>query len=362
MHLRSDIKANIGEPFFQARRALRYIEETESPEFREPSTGRILQLKKDAIRRKYLVTVSQHHLAGLDALLRELHPSGKDEQYPFCTCIADLEIVVEFCKGPEVLLHYIQKMLDVRTDFKEIHADALGYFGAYLDTRLQEERFLVKGGKRPDCIALFDFGNQFDEWMHFKRGEVEAPPEIGLKIPDEIQQILRELREQGHQDGAKWIAFGLLDLSDRMLEAIAKAFRELRSSTPSPGMFRRVTFQEAGTVISILGTLDLPVERLQKRTVKRALIEKYRRKAERTIGLGTMILNTRLVECLFWGEKPWEHDEKMELDLANDASFRPALGERLPGRNAPCICGSGIKYKKCCLPKLQQLQETDETP
>jgi len=26
-----------------------------------------------------------------------------------------------------------------------------------------------------------------------------------------------------------------------------------------------------------------------------------------------------------------------------------ALGGKLPGRNAPCPCGSGKKFKKCCL-------------
>jgi len=25
--------------------------------------------------------------------------------------------------------------------------------------------------------------------------------------------------------------------------------------------------------------------------------------------------------------------------------------EKKPGRNEPCICGSGKKYKKCCLNK-----------
>jgi hypothetical protein len=25
---------------------------------------------------------------------------------------------------------------------------------------------------------------------------------------------------------------------------------------------------------------------------------------------------------------------------------------KLPGRNEPCVCGSGKKFKKCCLPKI----------
>lgn len=31
------------------------------------------------------------------------------------------------------------------------------------------------------------------------------------------------------------------------------------------------------------------------------------------------------------------------------------------GRNDPCSCGSGLKYKKCCLPKLDQQTQIDNS-
>lgn len=31
----------------------------------------------------------------------------------------------------------------------------------------------------------------------------------------------------------------------------------------------------------------------------------------------------------------------------------PIRVEQLPGRNDPCSCGSGKKYKKCCMLKAQ---------
>jgi hypothetical protein len=27
------------------------------------------------------------------------------------------------------------------------------------------------------------------------------------------------------------------------------------------------------------------------------------------------------------------------------------------GRNKPCVCGSGRKYKKCCLPKKREIEK-----
>ncbi len=30
---------------------------------------------------------------------------------------------------------------------------------------------------------------------------------------------------------------------------------------------------------------------------------------------------------------------------------RPVLTTKQPGRNTPCLCGSGKKYKRCCINK-----------
>jgi preprotein translocase subunit SecA len=45
--------------------------------------------------------------------------------------------------------------------------------------------------------------------------------------------------------------------------------------------------------------------------------------------------------------------ERRSIDIANDLVHRcqPEQGEK-PQRNAPCPCGSGRKYKKCCYMNL----------
>ena len=45
--------------------------------------------------------------------------------------------------------------------------------------------------------------------------------------------------------------------------------------------------------------------------------------------------------------------------IRNDPSmaFITPTGRKKPKPNAPCPCGSGNKYKKCCETKLQQVQE-----
>jgi len=69
-------------------------------------------------------------------------------------------------------------------------------------------------------------------------------------------------------------------------------------------------------------------------------------------------LETEGFEAVFHAPEPDEHDHSMcghdhphELDPAlpaQGAQAAPATGKHKAGRNEPCPCGSGKKYKKCC--------------
>jgi hypothetical protein len=354
--LRTDIKANVEDAFEQARRALRYIEKSSAPKFIECKSGQELIINKNNIQRTYLLTVSQHYLAGLATDLAALKSLElfKDGEYPVSLCLADLEIISEFCDGPDVFLHYIERRLATQRKQVFVCTDEIDFFGAYLDTRLRiEDRFLKKGERKPNWINLGPWSNEFDDWMQYKRGHISEPPLIKLKVPDEVQQILVELRKNDNDDAAKWIAFALLDMSDNGLGMIAKAIRQLRTDELSRGKFRRLVVQDGDTVISITASLDLPRSLLHKRTEERAIIEKYRRKALKSISFGIMVLDAKPFECATWAEGPWEPNKEMEKLIEAEPPFEPAPGQKLPGRNDPCVCGSGKKFKKCCLRRFK---------
>ncbi len=356
--LRSDIKANVEDAFEQAKRAARYIEQTSKPEFIESATGRKLTIIKDKIYRNYLLTVSQHLLAGIATRLSLFKDLGlfTSEEYPFSISIADLDTVITFCDGPDVFLHYIEKRLATQRESLEILADELDFFGAYLQTRLQQDRLWEREGVKPTGVALLGFSTQFDAWVAYKRGALSAQPNIELEIPIEIKQVLEELRKRDDY-ASRWISFALLDMSDSLLAQLAKNLSDLRTATLTSGMFRRWTYSEGETAISLLGSLDLSPRLLEERVKMRAVIEKYRHKANKSIGLGLMVRdNSKPFHCSTWVEGPWEYDNEMEKFIQDEPPFVPAPGTKLPDRNAPCLCGSGKKFKKCCLSKIQAVQ------
>ena len=85
----------------------------------------------------------------------------------------------------------------------------------------------------------------------------------------------------------------------------------------------------------------------------RSLIEKYRHRSTKAIGFGINRLDShRPFDLALYYEFPWAPDPKMEGLLDNDQQ-QVLPGAKLPGRNELCPCGSGKKFKKCCLPRFQ---------
>jgi len=352
----TDVKANLADAFEQARRAERYIDRTAQPVFTEISTGRTLSINKDEIRRIYLLTISQHHLAGLTNQLGDFREIGlfTERDFPLSLCMADLDTISQFCDAPDIFLHYIERRLEIQRQPAEVMSDELSLFGAYLETRLQAKRLWEEAGKPVSGFALDGFDHKFDQWMRYKRAELNKAPEIKLDVPDEIHELLMELRNRA-DDSARWIAFSLLNMSDTGLAAIAQMMREIRKAKLTPGTFRRIVHKENDTVISVTASMDVPQKQLRERTWLRATLEKYRRKALKSIGIGIFLPDAlKPFDCAIWIEGPWEYDEELEKMIEHEPRSVPIPGQKLPGRNQPCFCGSGKKFKKCCLEKIEE--------
>jgi len=358
--LRSDLKANVADAFDQARRASRFIQSAPEAVFREVGTGRTLAIRHDQIQRIYLMTASLHHLASIATQLASVQGLGLfgDGEYPWALSVADLDLVSEFCPGPDVFLHYAERRLVVQKETVRILGDEIELFGAYLKTRLQANRVWEQPGmKRPDWVHLSGFQEPFDAVMAHRRGTGAEPPSIRLEVPQVVGEILQEFRRHKNDKDARWIAFCLLSLSDRMLMVVEKMFIDLRAQRLNADSFRRATHSEDDIAISIVATKDQPREALVRNLQQRTLLEKYRRKCTKSIGFGIVLSDTsKPFECAVWAEWPWIPDLDMDQLIASEPPPTPAVGSKIPGRNDPCLCGSKTKFKKCCLPKMETLR------
>lgn len=355
--LRSDLKANIEDAFNQARRAARYIDSTNAAKFIEQITGKELVVKKADIEKSYILTISLHHLSQIATRLASVASLGlfRDREYPCAMSIADLEVVTEFCPGPDAFLHYVDRRITLEKESVELLADELDLFGAYLKSRLQPSRLWERNqGGKYNFVWLQGFQEPFDFMVDYRRGARTEAPVIELEVPDEIKAMLDELRGRKEDPGARWIAFSILGLSDANLHTLARMIAELRSQNPAPGHIRRNTVTLNDIVITVIACKNIQFDQLYASTHRRSILEKYRRRATTSIGFGLDLADPmKSFHFAIWTTSPWQHDSELEKLLHEDIDSMPVPGQSLPGPNEPCICGSTKKFKKCCRHRIQ---------
>jgi hypothetical protein len=354
--LKNGLKKNIQDSYIQALRAIRYIDSNKTIVFTERNTGRKLEFDKNSIHRIYPISLSLHHLADIATQLKETCELGlfKDGNFPFSICIADLDSITKANITPEIFLHYIEKRLKILKDSKKWLGDELDLFGAYLDCRLDTKNMFKSNEERFDVLSFSGYTDKFDKFIMYERGFLDEKPDISLSLSDYALDIFQQLKKF-NDNGAKWIAFCLLDLDNYILEKLAKAIHEIKNSQIEPHNFRRFSFANNEVVISIVASSHASLVELKDRTLFRAEIEKYHRKLNKSIGIGVLCREnkTQIFDTAHYIEYEWRKDEELEFLVQNQPAFIPVAGSKIPKRNDPCFCGSKLKYKKCCLPKME---------
>lgn len=361
--LRTDLERSVEAAFSQASRAQTFIESAESVEFTEKETGRILTIRKGQLLRIFPISITLHHFGGVATQLAQLKKIGlfKGSSYPWSVSLSDLELITSFVGEPDVFLHYIQRRIELQESEKNIHGDEIDTFGIYLDNRLNpDELWNMKTDRGEDLsmITLTGGSARFDEWNQAnEKGILEDAPSIGLNLPEEFMGIIQELRKRG-EDSARWISFALLGLSNDGFARFVEDLSKLREEAKADRRVRRVTFKDGDLTVSILVTRGANPVDLQKQTLLRGTVEKYRHRTNASVAIGIDAGNpTRPFDYALWEEGAWEYEEAMEKALAAEKRhFIPK--SKLPGRNDPCICGSGRKFKKCCLDRINTIKPT----
>lgn len=359
-NLRTDLERNVYDAYRQGARAIRFVEGAQNPEFKEKGSGRIAKVTKGDNSLQFIISVSLHYLGALTSQLSVLKDIGlfREGNYPFSVCLADLDIITQFSGSPNVFVHYIKRRTEMQDTQTRLIGDELDLFGHYLDNRLHPAIFWeskTDDGKDIDLITFTGGANRFQEWKNAELGRRAEGPEIRLAVPERIVQVLDELRRR-NDDHAHWLAFALLEFHPEDLEKLAFIFQQQLTVEFTPDHRPRIAYKNKydDTVIVLIACKNIETPILHEMTLKRCLLEKYRHKSKKAIGFGINRSKPALIfDLALYLEFPWEKDENFQAII--DAEPLPLLpGAKLPGRNVPCPCGSGLKFKKCCLPKIEK--------
>lgn len=362
--LKHTIGKNIQDAFIQSRRVLRVLERDGKIQFKEKATGRVVEVHQNRLRRVMPISVTLQNLSGIPTQLAVTQRLGlfKGNAFPWSVCIDDLDVITRFAGSPDVFLHFIERRTAHQNINVGLHGDELDIFGQYLDNRLHPS--LYEGRKEiaehtsgPNFIA-FNGGDEGFEPFYMAEWNGEPPPSatVGLKVPPPIQAVLIELRNRT-DDGARWVAFALLGLSHAALGRLASALEDMKVNQAQGQRILRTTMREGDVVINVLAHRGLSKSEFFQNVSIRSRMEHYRARPRATVTIG---IDQRDVSQPFevaqWLEGPWEHEPVLEKLLAEDRDqprvVQMPRGTGKPGRNDPCPCGSGKKFKRCCIDSI----------
>ncbi len=310
-------------------------------------TGKPLDLPK-ALKDVYLVCLTLDHFPALPYMTERLLERVDDDPPPVAVSLLDLEIIATYLTSSLDFLHYMYQ----RSRWSgRIHGSCeMSFLGWYLN------RGLALPQEVQGVLLTESMAGLIDEDFPTRRGrnrllgellgiDVEASDDRGLKNHwqnSELQQYV-SLLDKSPDPQATDAAFMLLDLPQEdasyFREKIVEAMNECNRTGAPYGCC--IVLQD-GSGISFVWVPES--SKLLKDVLQdHADAYKYKHKSDKWLGLGGTLTSSDI--ALVFGPEPWQADARLD-ELAR-LLLHPQLQGKKPGRNQPCWCGSGRKYKKC---------------
>ena len=318
------------------------------------STGNQIELPK-TINKIHPICVVSDHYPALSFQAQQFLKFASTERIerPLVCDVFWLDVVTEMLDSPLRLLSYLQLRVMAGDNVLMSHeVVALGY-------HLKKNLWLGDY----NLIHLHDdFSADLDVAMAVRREGV-----AGERTPRGILTQLKNLRigkivaeiERRSEPALIGLGLELLQLSEGAARDISEAIDKIAEITAKDGREHDVTValgkEKSGLTIHCN---SLPDDVAYKKLRAHCELRKYSTKAQTWHGVVVRAGDVALRLGLML-DYPWKKDDGLEKKL--EGMPKPISAKKLPeairklqprkkrGRNEPCPCGSGLKYKKCCL-------------
>ncbi len=303
-----------------------------------------------ALKKIYIVCAISDHYPALNRQVEQflVYQNTETITAPFVLDVFTLDAVTEMLPSPLRLLNYV----DRRTKYIDIiHADSEL---TVLSNHLQENLWFEEGESQ--VILLEGLSADLDVAMAVRREGVS-----GKRTPDGILTrfertpfglILRKLEKSSDSDSVA-LGFMLLALGEELITHVNGQIKKLLDLVKKDGRGRSsvIVISEGSTGL-IIYCGHKPISEAVSKLRERCERHKYAERANSWFGICLSPVDGMLKRVVSLDYK-WEWSADMEADTRRCSSrgrpSDPGSTSKV-GRNERCPCGSGLKYKKCCLP------------
>jgi len=370
--LKKVIENNIEYAAHQAHRAKEYIEKSEAPIFEDEHKKVVLKLEKNGFENIYSINVTMEYFAELTVNLKQVQNLGYYEfdTFPWSVSLSDLKVISDFIQFPNQFLHYIyfrekfNNKVFVQSNFK--HMFELDLFGFYLYEESQDldsyfidevnesvitynmycDTAFCTDSKTPDFSSLYNY--------YYNNITIEKTLELPSKKYNlEYYHMVRQLEEYCDQGkGYTNIAIKLLDVDNQTQSKIIDVIHEMQYKSKQKNIAERKSFPYMHGNFDDKATFGITIITGYQKDRSTLLLDlqaicvknRYQYQYPEWLGLCCFVDHT---EHLVNNFVLVRDDTKSAAWLDDILKAIPKTKLKI-GRNSPCPCGSGKKYKKCC--------------
>lgn len=354
----ASLKNLVLKPAMQGRRFLNYLKSAESVPLFDSNHNQIDELRKSDFRHITICAVTLDPFTELAAQIQHLKKIGVNVGVEpiWAISLDDLRIYADIFENPLIFLHYVeQRMQAFRSDIVQ-YDDELDHLGLYLKHNHYSTYLKELQGNLDARIGLFGYRSEIEKFFHERLLDSNTPCPLKQDIPARLLDIV-EFLSRSDKPGRAEIAAYLLNLSGTWRKNLDTCIHE--ELVRQPVTKRSLPFSVHGGDFNL--TVFCWTEHSGPRNTFLALYHAQKlvvmhNEARRFLIELSYAVTGELQDVNWtWVELagiPSSELPKLRSEANNLRQKRIAQAKtqnRKIGRNAPCPCGSGKKYKKCCL-------------
>lgn len=338
--LRVDFKAAIQDGYDQAiacRRALLDRRHT----FVD-TNGDQLRLE-ESLDDVYLICLTSDNYPGLSRQTAHLLNRMPSNPPPIALSLLDLDILSFYLNDPFDFVHY-QRQRAATADYF-IADDEIVLLAHYLSQSLR---------RTPDANMQYIDASSM-QWInvHFPAAHGQFSTDVSVTPfnrwkNDTFRLLLNQLKES-RIPGSTDALFMLYDLPSESADELVGLIESTKRKTARDGKRHSFSFSPEKNYERGVTFVCMPDDEvLFQDVLASGALKKYQLRAKEWLSLGSIAGSTNMIDLATFTKKPWEPDPKLDALSRRLKPRRVMRGSKKVGRNAPCPCGSHLKFKKCC--------------
>jgi hypothetical protein len=339
--LRADFKAAIQDGYAQAVTCRHAILNRNHTFLDRDGNELVLE---ESLDEAYLICVTADNYPGLIHQVDHFLTRKPGEPPPIAISLFDLDVLTFYLKDPFDFVFY-QRQRVATADYY-IADNEVALLAYHLRRRLWRSPGADGEGVDASWAQLID--------AHFPVARGSHPhTEVADRLlnrwkNDDFNRLMKQLKES-RIPGFTDAVFMLYEMSSDSADGLMDQINKTKQKTARDG--KRHSFsvglgEKNDRGVSFVCRTD--VEMLSEDMFALGASKKYQLRANEWLSLGSIHGSSNIVDAAMFSKQPWKEDPDMErLSRSLKAMPRMRVGEKV-GRNDPCTCGSGRKFKKCC--------------